>query len=69
MGITGYTLFNTIQTPNDPQFPFSACRLDGDPFNYPDSAFVFGSSSFHSGGINVAFADGASGSSRTASTG
>ncbi len=58
MGITGYTLFNTIQTPNDPQFPFAACRLDGSPLNYPDSAFVFGSSSAHPGGINVCFADG-----------
>ena len=58
MGITGYTLFNTIQTPNDPLFPFSACRLDGSALNYPDSAFVFGSSSAHPGGINVGFADG-----------
>ena len=58
MGITGYSLFNTIQTPNDALFPFSACRLDGDPFNYPDSGFAYGSSSAHPGGINVGFADG-----------
>ena len=69
MGITGYSLFNTIQTPNDAQFPFSACRLDGDAFNYPDSGFAYGSSSAHPGGINVALATAASGSSRTASTG
>jgi prepilin-type N-terminal cleavage/methylation domain-containing protein/prepilin-type processing-associated H-X9-DG protein len=58
MGITGYSLFNTIQTPNDKQFPFSACRLDGDALNYPDSGFAYGSSSAHPGGINVALADG-----------
>ncbi len=58
IGITGYTLFNTIQTPNDARFPFSACRLDGDPLNYPDSGFAYGSSSAHPGGINVCFADG-----------
>jgi prepilin-type N-terminal cleavage/methylation domain-containing protein/prepilin-type processing-associated H-X9-DG protein len=58
MGTTGYTMFNTIQTPNDPQFPFSACRLDGTATDYMDSAFVFGSSSAHPGGINVGFADG-----------
>jgi prepilin-type N-terminal cleavage/methylation domain-containing protein/prepilin-type processing-associated H-X9-DG protein len=58
MGTTGYTLFHTIQTPNDPHFPFSACRLDGTATDYPDSAFVFGSSSAHPGGINVGFADG-----------
>jgi prepilin-type N-terminal cleavage/methylation domain-containing protein/prepilin-type processing-associated H-X9-DG protein len=58
MGIAGYSMFNTIQTPNDPQFPFSACRLDGGPNNYPDSGFAYGSSSAHPGGINVGFADG-----------
>ena len=58
MGITGYSLFNTIQTPNDALFPFAACRIDGDPFNYPDSGFAYASSSAHPGGINVGFADG-----------
>jgi prepilin-type N-terminal cleavage/methylation domain-containing protein/prepilin-type processing-associated H-X9-DG protein len=58
MGITGYSMFNTIQTPNDAQYPFSACRLDGGPNNYPDSGFAYGSSSAHPGGINVCFGDG-----------
>ena len=40
-------LLNTIQTPNDRQYPFSACRLDGNPLNYPDSGFAYGSSSAH----------------------
>jgi prepilin-type N-terminal cleavage/methylation domain-containing protein/prepilin-type processing-associated H-X9-DG protein len=58
MGTTGYTLFNTIQTPNDAMFPFSACRLDGGATDYPDSGFAYGSSSAHPGGVNVGFADG-----------
>ncbi|HZW32805.1 MAG TPA: DUF1559 domain-containing protein [Isosphaeraceae bacterium] len=58
MGTTGYTLFNTIQTPNERQFPFSACRLMGGATDYPDSGFAYGSSSAHPGGINVGFADG-----------
>jgi prepilin-type N-terminal cleavage/methylation domain-containing protein/prepilin-type processing-associated H-X9-DG protein len=58
MGVTGYSLFNTIQTPNDSQYPFSACRLDGTARDYPDSGFAYGSSSAHPGGINVCFGDG-----------
>jgi prepilin-type N-terminal cleavage/methylation domain-containing protein/prepilin-type processing-associated H-X9-DG protein len=58
MGITGYSMFNTIQTPNDALYPFSACRLDGGPNEYPDSGFAYASSSAHPGGINVGFADG-----------
>ena len=58
MGVTGYSMFNTIQTPNDPQYPFSACRLDGSATDYPDSGFAYGSSSAHPGGINVCFGDG-----------
>ncbi|WP_435008501.1 DUF1559 domain-containing protein [Tundrisphaera lichenicola] len=57
-GITGYSLFNTIQTPNDPQFPFGACRLDGGPNNYPDTGFSWGANSSHPGGVNVAMGDG-----------
>jgi prepilin-type N-terminal cleavage/methylation domain-containing protein/prepilin-type processing-associated H-X9-DG protein len=58
MGVTGYTMFNTIQTPNDRDFPFSACRLDGLATDYPDSGFAYGASSMHPGGVNVLFADG-----------
>jgi prepilin-type N-terminal cleavage/methylation domain-containing protein/prepilin-type processing-associated H-X9-DG protein len=58
IGITGYSLFNTIQTPNDRQYPFAACRLDGGPNDYPDSGFAYASGSAHPGGINVGFADG-----------
>jgi prepilin-type processing-associated H-X9-DG protein len=58
MGITGYSMFNTIQTPNDERYPFAACRLDGGPNNYPDSGFCYSSSSAHPGGVNVCFGDG-----------
>jgi prepilin-type N-terminal cleavage/methylation domain-containing protein/prepilin-type processing-associated H-X9-DG protein len=58
IGITGYSMFNTIQTPNDADYPFSACRLDGGPNDYPDSGFAYGSSSAHPGGINACLADG-----------
>jgi prepilin-type processing-associated H-X9-DG protein len=54
-GITGYTMFNTIQPPND---TFGACRLDGGPNNYPDDGFVYDASSAHPGGVNVLFCDG-----------
>ena len=51
-------MFNTIQTPNDTQYPFGACRLNGGPNNYPDSGFTFGASSAHPGGCNVMMGDG-----------
>jgi hypothetical protein len=58
MGITGYPMFNTVQAPNDPLVPFSACRLNGGQNNYLDSGFAYGSSSAHPGGINVGLGDG-----------
>ena len=61
MGITGYTLFNTIQTPNDSQNPYGGCRLyDGapNPTNYSDDGFVYGTNSAHPGGVNTLFGDG-----------
>jgi len=61
MGITGYTLFNTIQTPNDKQNPYGGCRLyDGTPeaTNYSDDGFVYGTNSAHPGGVNTLFGDG-----------
>ena len=61
MGITGYTLFNTIQTPNDSQYPYGGCRLyagSPNPTNYSDSGFVYGTNSAHPGGVNSLFGDG-----------
>ena len=58
-GITGYTMFNTIQVPNDSQYPFGGCRpFDTNTTNYPDDGFVYGTNSWHPGGCNVAFGDG-----------
>jgi prepilin-type N-terminal cleavage/methylation domain-containing protein/prepilin-type processing-associated H-X9-DG protein len=58
MGVTGFTMFNTVQTPNDPKYPFGGCRFNGRPDWNMDDGFVFGASSDHSGGVNVLFADG-----------
>jgi prepilin-type N-terminal cleavage/methylation domain-containing protein/prepilin-type processing-associated H-X9-DG protein len=57
-GITGYSLFNTIQTPNDPQYPFGVCELEKAPQNFPDDGFSYNSSSAHPGGVNALFGDG-----------
>jgi prepilin-type processing-associated H-X9-DG protein len=59
MGITGYTMFNTIQTPNDSQYAFGGCRpFDTNSTNYPDDGFVYGANSAHPGGVNTLFGDG-----------
>jgi prepilin-type processing-associated H-X9-DG protein len=57
-GTTGFTLFNTILTPNDSQFKFGGCRFGCGAGCNMDAGFVYGASSNHSGGVNVCFADG-----------
>jgi prepilin-type N-terminal cleavage/methylation domain-containing protein/prepilin-type processing-associated H-X9-DG protein len=58
-GITGYTMFNTIQTPNDSQYPFGGCRpFDTNTTNYPDDGFSYDANSAHPGGVNTLFGDG-----------
>jgi prepilin-type N-terminal cleavage/methylation domain-containing protein/prepilin-type processing-associated H-X9-DG protein len=57
-GVTGFTMFNTIQTPNDSQFPFGGCRFNGIVSWNMDDGFVYGASSNHPGGVNALFADG-----------
>ena len=57
-GVTGFSMFNTIQTPNDHQYPFGGCRFNGMPDWNMDNGFVYGASSDHPGGVNVLFADG-----------
>jgi prepilin-type N-terminal cleavage/methylation domain-containing protein/prepilin-type processing-associated H-X9-DG protein len=56
-GMIGFSLFNTIQTPNDTN---GGCMFDtGNPTgDWPNGGFSFGASSAHPGGVNVAMADG-----------
>ena len=57
-GVTGFSMFNTILTPNDHQYQLGGCRFNGMPDWNMDNGFVFGASSNHPGGVNVLFADG-----------
>ena len=58
IGGMGATLFNTIVTPNNNQYKWSACRTDcgggcdGASMDYSNAQ------SYHPGGVNVLFADG-----------
>jgi prepilin-type processing-associated H-X9-DG protein len=56
-GATGYTLFNTVQVPNDSQFKFADCRF-GCATCGMDSSFSSAANSNHTGGCNVLMADG-----------
>jgi prepilin-type N-terminal cleavage/methylation domain-containing protein/prepilin-type processing-associated H-X9-DG protein len=60
LGASGYSMFNSIQTPNDKQYPIGGCRenfqVGGAP--WPDASFSIGAASNHPGGCNVLFADG-----------
>ncbi len=56
MGTTGYTMFNTIQTPNEGVH--NGCRFTGEAFFNLDSGFSYPATSYHPGGVNVCFADG-----------
>ncbi len=53
----GYSLFNTIQTPNDSQYRFGSCRF-GNPTGGLDHSNSACASSQHSGGVNVCMGDG-----------
>ena len=57
-GVSGYTMFNTVQTPNDSQFPFNACRLGCGPGCVMDNSTSYPATSAHPGGVNVLMADG-----------
>jgi prepilin-type N-terminal cleavage/methylation domain-containing protein/prepilin-type processing-associated H-X9-DG protein len=56
-GMIGFSLFNTIQTPNDSN---GGCMFDtGNPTgDWPNGGFSFAASSAHPGGVNAAMADG-----------
>jgi prepilin-type N-terminal cleavage/methylation domain-containing protein/prepilin-type processing-associated H-X9-DG protein len=60
VGMSGMTLFNTIQVPND---TYGGCNYDsnGSPAyqtDWPNGGFSYGASSAHPGGVNAAMADG-----------
>ena len=58
-GALGFGTFNTIQTPNDPQYPVGGCRSGGSGNQgWLDGAWSVGAASAHPGGANVLFGDG-----------
>ena len=56
-GTTGFTFVTIILPPNPSQFTFSACRWGCGDDCGADTGSLFGISSNHPGGVNVAFAD------------
>jgi prepilin-type N-terminal cleavage/methylation domain-containing protein/prepilin-type processing-associated H-X9-DG protein len=61
LGASGYSMFNSLQTPNDHQYPIGGCRDDGFSVgsnSWPDASFSIGAASAHPGGVNVLFGDG-----------
>ncbi len=59
MGIMGFTMFNTIQTPNDSLYQFGGCRApDQTGSHYFDDSSFADANSAHPGGVNTLFADG-----------
>jgi prepilin-type processing-associated H-X9-DG protein/prepilin-type N-terminal cleavage/methylation domain-containing protein len=58
MGTTGWTMFNTVQAPNDSKYANGGCRAGGTPGQFPNDGMSYGASSAHPGGANVLFGDG-----------
>jgi prepilin-type N-terminal cleavage/methylation domain-containing protein/prepilin-type processing-associated H-X9-DG protein len=56
-GARAYTLFQTVQTPNDKQYAFGSCEF-GCAGCGLDQSWSVPATSFHSGGVNVLMADG-----------
>jgi prepilin-type N-terminal cleavage/methylation domain-containing protein/prepilin-type processing-associated H-X9-DG protein len=56
-GARAYTLFQTIQVPNDQQYPFGSCEF-GCVGCGLDQSWAVGAGSQHSGGANVLMGDG-----------
>jgi prepilin-type N-terminal cleavage/methylation domain-containing protein/prepilin-type processing-associated H-X9-DG protein len=54
-GMIGFTMVNTIQTPND---TFGGCAFDTNLGDWPNGGYSYGVSSSHAGGANVGMADG-----------
>jgi prepilin-type N-terminal cleavage/methylation domain-containing protein/prepilin-type processing-associated H-X9-DG protein len=57
-GIPGFTMFNTIQVPNDQTYNVNICRQDCNSGCNLDQSESVRASSFHAGGVNVLMADG-----------
>jgi len=57
-GASGFSMFNTVQVPNDSQYNFGICRFGGPPSNWPDNSTFIGGASSHPGGVNVLMGDG-----------
>jgi prepilin-type N-terminal cleavage/methylation domain-containing protein/prepilin-type processing-associated H-X9-DG protein len=58
VGTTGWSMFNTVQVPNDTQYAIGGCRAGGTPGQFPNDGFSYPASSTHPGGANVLFGDG-----------
>jgi prepilin-type N-terminal cleavage/methylation domain-containing protein/prepilin-type processing-associated H-X9-DG protein len=60
IGCYGFAAFNTIQTPNDPQYPVGGCQSGAGPANesWANGAWSTGAASNHPGGANVLMGDG-----------
>jgi prepilin-type N-terminal cleavage/methylation domain-containing protein/prepilin-type processing-associated H-X9-DG protein len=56
-GRQGFASMCTVATPNNPQAPFSGCRLDP-TYTGSDSQQLTNAGSLHPGGVNVTFGDG-----------
>ncbi len=56
-GAVGISMFQTIVPPNSKQYQWNSCRADCAGCSPDDSAFT-NAQSYHSGGVNVLFADG-----------
>jgi len=56
-GARAYTLFHTIQTPNDKQYQFGSCEFGCDTCGL-DQSWSVDAGSWHSGGVNVLMGDG-----------
>ena len=41
MGCTGWSMFNTIQVPNDNNYPIGGCRDGGTPGQFPNDGFSY----------------------------
>ncbi len=58
MGSSGFSMFNTVQTPNDSVYRFGLCRFSGTANNWPDNSTFIGAASHHPGGVNTLMSDG-----------
>ncbi len=58
VGTTGWSMFNTVQVPNDSKYINGGCRDGGTPGQFPNDGFSYPASSNHPGGANVLFGDG-----------